>query len=562
MATPLHVLMVEDSQSDAELAMIELRRGGFDPVYERVDTPAAMAAALDAGHWEVVIADYRLPGWSGLAALKMLQERQMDLPFIVVSGTIGEETAVEAMRAGAHDYVLKDNLTRLGPAVMRELRDVQVRRERRQALAALQDVAQRSAFLAEASRKLGGSLNYDETLELAARAPLPQAADWCVITALTEWPHKPRVLVCHVDPLLEARARQQLTQFPPEGRSEATAARVVKNGVREWTSAESALATGAGREADAELVRALGYASGLCLPLCAHGRNMGAMTLVRARDGGRFGDDDVAFAEELAARAAMAIDNASLYRQAREAIRARDEFLLVASHELNTPLATLTLQLNDVLPGLAPGQTGPGAAPLASVMAQGGMGTARRQVQRLSRLVNNLLDVSRITARRLELTLMEVDLVAATREVIEQLGPELVKAKCPISLQAPESADAVVGRWDPLRIAQIATNLISNALKYGAGKPIEVAIDCDSEKARLRVCDHGIGISASDVDRIFELFERSASARHFGGLGLGLYITRQLVEAHGGHIRVTSKPDDGSTFVVELPLLACTEARS
>jgi signal transduction histidine kinase/FixJ family two-component response regulator len=550
MPTPLHVLMVEDSQSDAELAMIELRRGGFAPVYTRVDTPAAMAAALDAGGWEVVIADYRLPGWSGLAALKMVQERQLDLPFIVVSGTIGEETAVEAMKAGAHDYVLKDNLTRLGPAVTRELRDVQVRRERRQALAALQDLAQRSAFLADASRKLGGSLNYDETLELAARVPLPQAADWCTITVLSEAPGRPRVVVGHVDPALEARARQQLERFPPEARSEAAASRVVKSGAREWTSPETALVTGAGREADAQLVGALGYATGLCLPLVAHGRSMGAMTLVRARPGAGYSGEDVAFAEELAARAAMAIDNATLYRQAREAIRARDEFLLVASHELNTPLATLTLQLNDVLPGLTPGAAGPGAAPLTAVMAQAGIGTARRQVQRLSRLVNNLLDVSRITARRLELTLIEMDLVAATCEVIEQLSPELARARCPVKVEAP---DTVPGRWDPLRIAQIATNLISNALKYGAGKPIDVVIDADDDQARLQVCDHGIGISAADVERIFELFERSASARHYGGLGLGLYITRQLVEAHGGRIRVISKPDDGSKFVVELP---------
>src|SRR5262245_14572668 len=146
---PLRVLIVEDSPADAKLVMLELQRAGLECEAERVDTRQATAAALDRGPWDAIIADYRMPGFSGLQALKMMQERQIDVPFIVVSGAIGEETAVEAMRAGAHDYVLKQNLVRLGPAVARELREAQVRTERRQALAAVQEMARRSAFLAE-----------------------------------------------------------------------------------------------------------------------------------------------------------------------------------------------------------------------------------------------------------------------------------------------------------------------------------------------------------------------------------------------------------------------------
>ncbi len=133
MSKPLHLLIIEDSENDALLLVHELRRGGYDPIFERVDTVAAMKAALDQKSWHVIIADYNMPHFSGLAALQLLQETGLDLPFILVSGAIGEEIAVEAMKAGAHDYVMKDNLARLVPAIERELREAEVRRERKQA---------------------------------------------------------------------------------------------------------------------------------------------------------------------------------------------------------------------------------------------------------------------------------------------------------------------------------------------------------------------------------------------------------------------------------------------
>ena len=555
MPTPLHVLIVDDSPSDTDLVLHELRRGGYDPIFERVETQAAAAAALARGGWNLVIADYHLPGWSGLNALKLMQELEINLPFIVVSGTIGEETAVEAMRAGAHDYVLKDNLARLAPAVTREMDDARVRRERHQAVTALGQMARKSVFLAEASRRLGESLNFEETLEQAARVAIPELADWCVVTIMGEITERPRAIIAHPQPELQETARAHLARFSPERRADAGAARVIKSGEGGPVAAEAVLVTTAPREQDLQLVRQLGYNAGVCLPLVAHGRTSGAITLVRAAR--PFAPEDVSFAEELAERAATALDNAMLYRQAREAIRARDEFLLVASHELNTPLATLTLRLND-LPdnalmggGASPGTPpGPGGERRAALIANG-LPAARRQVQSLARLVSNLLDVSRITARRLLLSLAEMDLVATLRDVLEQLAPELTRAKCEVRFTAP---DSLIGCWDALRITQIGTNLISNALKYGAGMPIDVTIERVDDRAILTVCDRGIGISQEDIGRIFELFERSGAAKHFGGLGLGLYITRQVVEAHGGTIGVTSKPAEGAIFTVNLPM--------
>jgi diguanylate cyclase (GGDEF)-like protein len=133
MGKPLSILLVEDSEDDAALVVMELRRGGYDPTVERVDTYAAMSTALDQQGWDVIISDYSMPHFNGLAALALVQKKGLDLPFIIMSGTIGEEIAVEAMRAGAHDYIMKNNMTRLGPAIERELREAKIRQERKQA---------------------------------------------------------------------------------------------------------------------------------------------------------------------------------------------------------------------------------------------------------------------------------------------------------------------------------------------------------------------------------------------------------------------------------------------
>jgi light-regulated signal transduction histidine kinase (bacteriophytochrome) len=162
MTKPLHILIVEDSEDDAILLLRELRKGGYEPVHERIETPEAMKAALEKGMWEVVISDYVLPRFSGLAALGLLKESGQDLPFIIVSGKIGEDIAVGAMTAGAHDYIIKGNLTRLVPAVERELREADVRREKREAEEALRrsheelerKVEERTAELVRSNKEL------------------------------------------------------------------------------------------------------------------------------------------------------------------------------------------------------------------------------------------------------------------------------------------------------------------------------------------------------------------------------------------------------------------------
>ena len=229
---------------------------------------------------------------------------------------------------------------------------------------------------------------------------------------------------------------------------------------------------------------------------------------------------------------------------AREAVRQRDEFLSVASHELKTPLTSLKLRVQSLIEH-AP----PVSDPAEAARLQKSVELAERQVRRLEKLVNNLLDVSRIAIGRFPLQREEVDLVPLVHNVAGQFSAEVARSGSELTLTLPAKA---FGLWDPMRLEQVVVNLLSNAIKYGAGKPIVVTVECAGADARLVVRDRGIGIGAADQARIFERFERAVSL-DYGGLGLGLHITREIVRAHGGTIRVESAPGQGAAFIVELP---------
>jgi PAS domain S-box-containing protein len=234
-----------------------------------------------------------------------------------------------------------------------------------------------------------------------------------------------------------------------------------------------------------------------------------------------------------------------LYREAVDAIHTRDEFLSIASHELRTPLTSLQLQVESLLRPRRGDAAGPSAEQIRPKLEN-----ARKHIGRLTWLLAELLDVSKITSGRLHLELQEVDLVSVVREAVGRLSQESANAQTTIEVRAP---DEFRGKWDGARLDQVITNLLTNALKFGAGAPITVSVEGDAELARVSVTDRGIGIAPEDTERIFERFEQAGSARSYGGLGLGLYITRRVVEAHGGTIRVTSQPGAGSTFTVTLP---------
>ncbi|WNG32517.1 PAS domain-containing protein [Archangium violaceum] len=400
-------------------------------------------------------------------------------------------------------------------------------------------------FLAQASETLAASLDYEDTLRRVATLSVPVLADWCSVDMVEEQGRLRRLITVHREPE-KARLGDEMHQRYPHGREEESGPRqVLRTGVpvlvEELT--DEALAYYAKDAEHLRYLRELGLRSLLIVPLRSRERVLGSLTLVRAESGLRYGQEELRLAEELARRAALAVDNALLYREAQKAIELREGFLQVAAHELRTPVTSLKLNAQ-VLLNCARREAA-WSERLVSHLT--GMD---RGVSRLGVLVDELLDVSRITSGRLVLHLEEVDLAELVREVVERIRPEAERVGCELRLQVP---GPVVSRWDRLRLEQVLSNLLSNALKYGAGYPVEVALRVSGTQVLLQVRDEGIGIDPALQERIFERFERAVSDRHYGGLGMGLWITREIVTALGGSIHVESAPGKGATFTVALP---------
>jgi PAS domain S-box-containing protein len=233
---------------------------------------------------------------------------------------------------------------------------------------------------------------------------------------------------------------------------------------------------------------------------------------------------------------------------AEEAVRLRDEFLSIASHELRTPLTAIQIELHALQD-----RAGTDDPRLAKRLAR-----AARNTDRLAALVESLMDVSRIAAGRLTLTPEPLELSQVLSQVVDGLRGSATKARCELSFAA---TGPVNGSWDRLRLEQVVVNLVGNALKYGAGAPVHVSLTNDGAEAVIDVVDGGPGVPNADLKRIFERFERAASVRHYGGMGLGLYVSREIVHAMNGSITARNLPGGGACFTVRLPCEVSTAAR-
>jgi PAS domain S-box-containing protein len=407
---------------------------------------------------------------------------------------------------------------------------------------------QRSAFLALASEVLTSSLEREEILRRLARLAVPTLGDWCAVDEPGPDGQVRRVVVEHVQPERVAQALALLVSSPVQLDAPAGIGKVLRTGTTEFVpELTDALIDPAPSEPERRRdTRELGLSSYICVPLVSRGRVFAALTLAHADSHRRYTEADVRLAEDLARRAATCLDNGLLYKEARDAIRARDSFLSVASHELNTPLTSLSLNLQALQRALQRAMSG--ELPPDAVGAK--LQTMQRQISRLKSLIHELLDVSRITAGKLRLEPEEVDLAGLVRELASRFSDDLARAGCELRLELPGE---VLGCWDRLRMEQILQNLLSNAIKYGRGRPIELRLTADEQWARLTVRDQGIGISPEDQARLFQRFERLASERHYSGFGLGLWIVKQILDAMRGRILVESELERGSRFTVELP---------
>jgi signal transduction histidine kinase len=410
---------------------------------------------------------------------------------------------------------------------------------------------ERIAFLADGNVALTASLDYEQTLSVLADLVVPRLADWCAVDVVDPDGTIRRVAVRHRDPGKAEVTRATAVFKPdPEGRHPRT--EVIRTG-RSQLVAEVTDDLLGRVAADAEhlrVMRQLGYVSAMIVPLVARGRTIGAITCAITESERRYAADDLKLAEEIALRAALALDNARLYHEAeaaraeaQQANRAKDQFLSVVSHELKTPLAS-TLGWLRVLRS---GNGDQSARGLASI---------ERSVRVQAKLIDDLLDVSRMVMGRVRVDPQPVDLGALVAAAVDTIRPEADEKG--VRLDVTTGPRPIGATGDPERLQQIVWNLVSNAVKFTpAGGHVQVRLAQKNGCAELVVEDDGKGIDAAFLPHVFDDFRQAepVSSRAKGGLGIGLTITRHLVELHGGTIVVASPGTDrGATFIVVLPL--------
>jgi signal transduction histidine kinase/CheY-like chemotaxis protein len=543
---PEHLLALEAILADLGQNLVRAR-SGKDALRQLLERDFA-----------VILLDVQMPIVDGFETAELIRrrERSRDTPIIFLTGV--ERADAQMFRGyslGAVDYVLKPVI----PAVIRAKVGVfielarkttllkeqgELLRKNHSELVELTNVRARLLEDLEISTTLAGSLDLVGTLTRVSELAAGRLADWCMVDIVDEAGQIREAVSSHSAPAcLEA---VQLLQVVLGLHPRTLAGRVLESGVAEFVDhvTPRMLAEEWGGDETAEMILACGLGSAASVPLIARGRTIGVMTLGCARHWPRDRPPMLELAEEFAQRAALAIDNARLYRAAEDAIQARDDFLCVASHELRTPLTPLKLHIEALRRATTQ------ATEISPERLLERVGKMDRQCTRLERLVDHLLDVSRISAQTMKLELEAMDLVETVREIVEQTRDEAGSCGPEIRFAVTEP---VWGSWDRLRVEQVVSHLLSNAMKYGAGEPIDVSVVEEPGVVRLLVKDRGGGIPAGQQERIFGRFERAASTRNAGGLGLGLWIVNQIAAAHGGVVRVDSKPNAGATFSFELP---------
>ncbi len=411
------------------------------------------------------------------------------------------------------------------------------------------DVEQRrTRFLANVSALLATTLDYEATLRNLARLAVPELGDWCVIDMLDEQAQMRRVAVAHVEPAKESLAWELERRYPMRPDDAYSPARVAHTGRAELLPevSEAILAEAAHDVAHLDLLRQLGLASSMSVPLIARGRTLGSLTVAISRPGRHYTREDLAFTEEVAARAALAVDNARLYREAQETSRLKDEFLATLSHELRTPLTSVLAWMWMLRRGRLDGSA-----------VERARDTMEKSMRSLLRIIDDLLDVSRAIRGQLRLDVRPIGLGPVIQAAVDAVRPA-ASAK-DIRLRTTIDSDAGLVQGDPSRLQQVVWNLLNNAIKFApAGGRVHVRLERGDSAAIVTVSDSGPGIPPEFLPHAFERFRQAdaSATRAQGGLGLGLDIVRHLIELHGGTVKVESPGEmGGATLIVTLPLL-------
>lgn len=546
MSTPLQLLIIEDSRSDAAMMVRLLSKAGYDVRDERVENADEMQAALARQIWNVVIADYRLPEFNAPAALALLQQAGLDIPFIVVSGTIGEDTAVAMMKAGAHDYLMKDKLSRLAPAIERELRDAQVRRERKQADEDLRQRAAQLALINDIGSKIAALSALEGVLERAAR----------LVQNSFGYHHVALFLLEGGTARLKAIAGSYQDYFPPQH------SQPLDRGVIGWVGSHGEKMVVGDVNAEPRYMSNISAQTitraELCLPIKIADRVAGILD-IQSPQLNAFNENDVMAMETLTHQIAVAIENAHLYEQLltayedlrqtqqvlfkEERLRAMGQMASGIAHDINNALVPI-LGFTEILLVTEPNLTE----------------SARKRLQRIQTAGEDITHtVSRLRQlyrqRDEEESLLPVDLNQIAEQVIELTRPQWrdipLQQAIVITVETDLEDDLPPAQGIESELREALTNLVINAAHaMPQGGVLTVLTRLVEPDLLLEVIDTGIGMDAETREHCLDPFFTTKGEQ---GTGLGLAMVFGTMQRHEGSLEIDSAPGQGTTIRLRFP---------